>query len=61
MEVDWAGTKIAFYDVEQEKMTEASLFVAVLPCSQLIFVNPYRDEKMPSCKVPPVVKTRISD
>lgn len=48
MEVDWAGTKIAFYDVEQEKMTEASLFVAVLPCSQLIFVNPYRDEKMPS-------------
>ena len=29
-------------------MSEASLFVAVLPCSQLIYAEPFRDEKLPS-------------
>lgn len=48
LEVDWAGTKIAFYDAEIGKMAQASLFVSVLPCSQLIFTEAFRDEKMPS-------------
>lgn len=48
LEVDWAGTKIAFFDTESGKMAEASLFVSVLPCSQLIFVEPFRDEKLPA-------------
>lgn len=48
LEVDWAGTKVAFLDAETGKMAEASLFVAVLPCSQIIFAEPFRDEKLPS-------------
>ncbi len=48
LEVDWAGTKIAFFDSGAGKMAEASLFVSVLPCSQLIYVEPFRDEKLPS-------------
>ena len=48
LEVDWAGTKIAYFDTDSGKMTEASLFVSVLPCSQLIYVEPFRDEKLPS-------------
>ena len=48
MEIDWAGTKIAFHDPEYERMSEASLFVAVLPCSQLIYAEPFRDEKLHS-------------
>ena len=48
MEVDWAGTKIAYYDQDVGAMHEASLFVAVLPCSQLLYVEPFRDEKLPS-------------
>ena len=48
MEVDWAGTKIGFFDTETGKMAEASLFVSVLPCSQLIYAEPFRDEKLPS-------------
>ena len=48
MEVDWAGTKVAFFDAETGKMAEASLFVAVLPCSQLIYAEPFRDEKQAS-------------
>ncbi len=48
MEVDWAGTKLGFFDTEMGKLAEASLFVAVLPCSQLIYAQPFRDEKMPS-------------
>lgn len=48
LEVDWAGTKIAYFDAEIGKMAEASLFVSVLPCSQLIFVEPFRDEKLHS-------------
>ena len=48
LEVDWAGTKIAFFDAEDGKMSQASLFVAVLPCSQIIYAEPFRDEKLPS-------------
>lgn len=48
MEVDWAGTKIGYYDNDLEKMSEASLFVSVLPCSQLIYAEPFRDETLPS-------------
>ena len=48
LEVDWAGSKIAYYDPEIGKMAEASLFVSVLPCSQLIYAEPFRDEKLPS-------------
>lgn len=29
-------------------MSEASLFVSVLTCSQLIYAEPFRDEKLPS-------------
>lgn len=35
-EVDWAGTKIGFFYNEIGKLYEASLFVMVLPCRQLI-------------------------
>lgn len=48
LEVDWAGTKIAFLDSETGKMAKASLFVCALPCSQLIYAEPFRDEKLPS-------------
>ena len=48
MEVDWAGTKIGYYDNDLEEMSEASLFVSVLPCSQLVYAEPFRDEKLPS-------------
>lgn len=48
MEVDWAGTKIGFIDSESGNKTKASLFVSVLPCSQIIFVEPFRDEQMHS-------------
>jgi transposase len=33
---------------ETGKMSEASLFVSVLTCSQLIYAEPFRDEKLPS-------------
>ena len=29
-------------------MSEASLFVSVLPCSQLMYAEVFRDEKLPS-------------
>ena len=48
MEVDWAGTKIAYFDQESGQLQNASLFIAVLPCSQLLYVEPFRDEKLPS-------------
>ncbi len=47
-QVDWAGSRIAYYDEEVGELSEAHLFVAVLPCSQLIYANVYRDEKMPN-------------
>lgn len=48
LEVDWAGTKIGYYDSEVGRSCEASLFVAVLPCSQLIYTEPFRDEQLPN-------------
>jgi transposase len=48
MQVDWAGSKIGYYDEEFGELREASLFVAVLPCSQLIYADAFRDEKLPS-------------
>ena len=48
LEVDWAGTRIAFFDEESGKPEEAFLFVAVLPCTRIIYAEPFRDEKMPS-------------
>ena len=44
MQVDWAGTKIVIYDEEQGADIHASLFVAVLPYSKLIYAEPCRDE-----------------
>lgn len=48
MQVDWAGSRIGYYDEEFSEMRAAHLFVAVLPCSQLIYADVFRDEKLPS-------------
>ena len=48
LQVDWAGTKIAYYDEELGEPGEGHLFVAVLPCSQLVYAEVFRDEKLPS-------------
>lgn len=47
LEVDWTSTKIGYYDTELGKSCEASLFIAVLPCSQLIYAEHFRDEQLP--------------
>ena len=46
-EADWAGTRIAFFDEVSGKPEEASLFVAVLPFTRIIYAEPFRDEKLP--------------
>ncbi len=48
VQVDWAGSRIAFYDEDVGEMAQASLFVGILPCSSLIYVESFRHEKMPS-------------
>ena len=48
LEVYSAGTKIAYYDNDLAEISEATLFVAVLPCSQLMYAESFRDEKLPS-------------
>lgn len=48
MQVDWAGTKIAYGDLSAGKLQKASLFVAVLPCSKIIYTEPFQDEKQAS-------------
>ncbi len=48
MQVDWAGSRIAYYDEDLGQVSEAHLFVSVLPCSQLIFAEVFRDEKLSS-------------
>lgn len=48
LQVDWAGSRIAYYDEDLGQASEAHLFVAVLPCSQLIYSEVFRDEKLPS-------------
>lgn len=48
LQVDWAGSRIAYYDEEIGQASEAHLFVSVLPCSQLIYAEVFRNEKLPS-------------
>ena len=47
-QVDWAGSRIAYYDEDAGEASEGHLFVAVLPCSQLIYAEVFRDEKLPA-------------
>ncbi|MDD4541079.1 MAG: hypothetical protein PHR78_02785 [Eubacteriales bacterium] len=47
LQVDWAGSKIAYYDEDEGKLCEASLIVAVLPCIQLIYAEVFRSETLP--------------
>ena len=44
LQVDWAGSKIAYFNEEEGVAREASLFVAVLPCSNLIFADVFPSE-----------------
>lgn len=46
LQVDWAGTKIGYYDEDIGELSEGHLFVAVLPCSQLIYAEVFRNEKL---------------
>lgn len=48
MEVDWAGSKITFYDEDKNAFCKASLFLCCLPCSGLFYVEAFRDEKLAS-------------
>ncbi|MDI9497452.1 MAG: IS21 family transposase [Bacillota bacterium] len=48
MQVDWAGTRIPYGDPEAGALKKASLFVAVLPCSRLIYAEPFPSEKLAS-------------
>jgi len=48
LEVDWAGTKIKYFDQEKVTWSEASLFISVLPCSQLIYAEPFPDQSLSS-------------
>jgi len=47
-EVDWAGTKIPYYDPEGKEWKEASVFVSVLPASNYPFVYAYPNQKSES-------------
>jgi transposase len=47
-EVDWAGTKIPYYDEASRSFKDASIFVAVLPASNYPFAYAYPDEKADS-------------
>jgi len=44
-EVDWAGTKIPYYDEAAKSFRDASMFVAVLPASNYPFAYAYPDEQ----------------
>lgn len=48
LQVDWAGTTIAYYDEEESCLAKGHLFVAVLPCSQLMYAEVFRDETTPN-------------
>lgn len=48
MEVDWAGTTMAYMDRESECTKQAYLFVAVLPASRYPFVYAYPNMKLAS-------------
>lgn len=47
-EVDWAGTKIPYYDLDTKELREASIFVAVLPASSYPFVYAFPNQKAPN-------------
>lgn len=46
MQVDWAGTRIPYGDPLEEEIEQASLFVAVLPCSRLIYAEVFRTQEL---------------
>lgn len=46
MEVDWAGNTIPMFDPVTGKETAIYLFVAVLPCSCMVYAEPCLDMKM---------------
>lgn len=48
MQVDWAGTRLIFFDEEACQDIMASIFVAVLPYSRMIYAEACRDERIPS-------------
>lgn len=48
MQVDWAGTKMQVVDPITGRTTKASIFVATLPYSGLVFAYGYLDEKLGS-------------
>lgn len=48
MQVDWAGTTVAYYDEELGQAAEGHLFVAVLPCSSLIYAEAFPNEQLPN-------------
>ena len=48
MEVDWAGTKLQYQDPGTGLFVKASLFVAVLPSSQIIYAEVFEDETLSS-------------
>lgn len=45
MQVDWAGEAIPYYDSVTGEEYKANLFVAVLPCSSIIYVEACEDMK----------------
>lgn len=46
LQVDWAGSRLLYFDEDAGELRKASLFVAVLPCSQLVFVDVFPSEEM---------------
>jgi transposase len=48
MEVDWAGTKMDFYDSKEKKDVSASIFLAVLCNSKYAYVEAFMDETLES-------------
>ena len=49
MQVDWAGGTIPYYDSVTGEEFKAYLFVAVLPCSGIIYVEACNDMKQENC------------
>ena len=47
-EVDWAGSKISFFDEDENNFVKAHVFICCLPCSGLFYAEAFRDEKLAS-------------
>ena len=47
-EVDWAGTTIPYYDIDERAWKKAVLFVGVLPASAYPYARAYSDQKTAS-------------